>query len=48
MSFLYTEVEDMTTGSTMRAHTIRFFVDDKPGALWEVTNEFGVGALKLI
>ena len=32
----------MTTGSTMRARTVKVFVDDKPGALWEVLNEFGV------
>ena len=34
--------DDETTGSTKRAHTVRVFVEDKPGAFWEVVNEFGV------
>ena len=34
----------MTTGSTTKARTrtVKVFVADKPGALWEVLNEFGV------
>ena len=38
-----TDGTGMTTDSIERARrTVRFSVEDKPGALWEVIHEFGV------
>lgn len=39
---VYPLVTQEDTDSTKRARTVRFTVEDKPGALLEVMNEFGV------
>ena len=34
--------DDKDTDNTVKARTVKVFVADKPGAVWEVLNEFGV------